>query len=664
MPASKKAKFVSKMLTIHCSKIRFNLIKPITKKTSEKKIDYYLSLNYFWLNFALFKSILNEMSNMRKIFLSLFFSFILGTLSAQNTFKITYKPVSKDCAKVYLTLFYDYDTLADVIDYDVLIEKKGEHFEKELPIRSENLIAIGVNFYEVLAEYKDDKSGKTSFVPQSAIILDKAKPNLSKKFPILPRGKKVPEHLLYFCNEAAFLEQIKENPDRSDVYGFFFSGLLNKKINQKSDSLHFYFEKYGKDALFNLADKKDAKSIFSAVILSAVAGEKEKSLQLLRNLFEIAHYSAQYYLAEGFYNFLSDEKHFAVENYGEYLQKNPISFLGDAAKGSPSVFPNMQLNFDTAKMIHEHFYKAAGQHSFLTFYHKGETYFSYNMLDSAYLYSKSIANALYGGKIDVSFDAPYGYGNVVSVFLNTADYEIKKGQHSEAVRTLSPVFHFYNEHYSKLGVVKDNINGIAELKAEAHAGNGQLDSALTTCIAAYKHCKRESLLKKANEYFVKKHGSEGDYAAYLAKCDIKYIKAEAEKAPLLNFTSLSGEKFSADSLKGKIIVMNFWGTFCNPCLKEIPLLNGLKEKFANEKDVIFLAVTRENEEIIKSFQQKKASKFDFEHITSGQNIIEDFKIQIFPTNIVINRRGEIIFKREGYDEDIDMKLNRAVEKSL
>jgi hypothetical protein len=99
---------------------------------------------------------------------------MFGTICAQNTFKISYKPVSKDCAKAYLTIFYYFDTLATVIEYDVMKEKNGDSFEKELPVRTDNLIAIGVNFHEITAEIKEEKAGKKVLFLNRKVALKKA----------------------------------------------------------------------------------------------------------------------------------------------------------------------------------------------------------------------------------------------------------------------------------------------------------------------------------------------------------------------------------------------------------------------------------------------------------------------------------------------------------
>src|ERR687893_223477 len=65
-------------------------------------------------------------------------------------------------------------------------------------------------------------------------------------------------------------------------------------------------------------------------------------------------------------------------------------------------------------------------------------------------------------------------------------------------------------------------------------------------------------------------------------------------APAFSLTSMDGKKFELASLRGKVVVINFWFTGCPPCIEEMPKLNELVEKF-KDKDVVFIAPTWDNE---------------------------------------------------------------------
>ncbi len=75
---------------------------------------------------------------------------------------------------------------------------------------------------------------------------------------------------------------------------------------------------------------------------------------------------------------------------------------------------------------------------------------------------------------------------------------------------------------------------------------------------------------------------------------ITYTKV-GQKVPDFNFTTLDGKEYDMQSLKGKVILVNFFATWCGPCMKEMPHLeNDIWQKYKNNKNFIVLAVGREH----------------------------------------------------------------------
>src|ERR1700679_2534416 len=67
------------------------------------------------------------------------------------------------------------------------------------------------------------------------------------------------------------------------------------------------------------------------------------------------------------------------------------------------------------------------------------------------------------------------------------------------------------------------------------------------------------------------------------------------------------KEVSWDKLKGKVVVLEFWATWCGPCIKAIPHLNDLAEQFKG-KPVVFISVTSENEDVVRFFLKKHPMK--------------------------------------------------------
>lgn len=110
-------------------------------------------------------------------------------------------------------------------------------------------------------------------------------------------------------------------------------------------------------------------------------------------------------------------------------------------------------------------------------------------------------------------------------------------------------------------------------------------------------------------------------------------------APLFVAKTIDGQEVSLEHLKGKVVVINFWFTTCVPCIKEMPGLNKLTEKYQKE-DVIFLAVTWNNEEEIRAFLKKHDFKFQIVANRKDIVLIKYLKERAaFPTTFVIDRIG-------------------------
>jgi thiol-disulfide isomerase/thioredoxin len=132
-------------------------------------------------------------------------------------------------------------------------------------------------------------------------------------------------------------------------------------------------------------------------------------------------------------------------------------------------------------------------------------------------------------------------------------------------------------------------------------------------------------------------------------------------APTFATKDLDGTPLSLESLKGKVVVMNFWFIRCQPCLEEMPELNRLAEKYQGQ-EVEFLAITHEHKTDVQAFLKKKA--FDYRHIVDAKNIAEDYFISGFPTNIVVDRQGRIVYQSIGYRSQIEEALTKEIDKLL
>ena len=98
-----------------------------------------------------------------------------------------------------------------------------------------------------------------------------------------------------------------------------------------------------------------------------------------------------------------------------------------------------------------------------------------------------------------------------------------------------------------------------------------------------------------------------------------------------------------NSTKGKVVLINFWATWCPPCIAEMPSLQDLYNDY-NEK-VVFLFVTNDDFETVNKFKIKK--DFNFEFYQSISNVPEELKTRSIPRTFIISKSGEIVVDESG-----------------
>ena len=138
-------------------------------------------------------------------------------------------------------------------------------------------------------------------------------------------------------------------------------------------------------------------------------------------------------------------------------------------------------------------------------------------------------------------------------------------------------------------------------------------------------------------------------AAGLFKAEFKKEAPATKVAAGLSAFSFRDEHgithLTAD-LKGKVVFINFWATWCPPCLAEMPSLNDLYNQFREDEQFVFLFINEDDDEArAKTFLQSKG--YTMPLVTRAGNL----PVQIFsgtlPTTVVLDKEGRIVFKHEG-----------------
>ena len=144
------------------------------------------------------------------------------------------------------------------------------------------------------------------------------------------------------------------------------------------------------------------------------------------------------------------------------------------------------------------------------------------------------------------------------------------------------------------------------------------------------------------------------------------LKNPAKKINFFDLETLDGKKIKVAEklIKKKLILINFWATWCPPCIKEIPDLIKLEKKFENEIEIIFVSVDANPTKVIPNFL-KKNNLQDFQtYIDKKLNLTKELDVKVMPTTLVINEGPYELTRVEGYidwlNEDLLLELKNLL----
>jgi thiol-disulfide isomerase/thioredoxin len=143
-------------------------------------------------------------------------------------------------------------------------------------------------------------------------------------------------------------------------------------------------------------------------------------------------------------------------------------------------------------------------------------------------------------------------------------------------------------------------------------------------------------------------------ATGIANPDTELTKEKTKAAYDFTLNQLDGEKLNFEELKGKVVFMNFWATWCAPCVAEMPGIQTLYEKYQDNPDVVFVMINVENKESkVRNFIKKKKFTFPI-YFPDASSIPKVYESKGIPTTFVLDKEGYISYKKVGmanYDAD-------------
>ena len=131
--------------------------------------------------------------------------------------------------------------------------------------------------------------------------------------------------------------------------------------------------------------------------------------------------------------------------------------------------------------------------------------------------------------------------------------------------------------------------------------------------------------------------------------------------PSLFLSDIKGQTLDLADLKGKVLFINFWATWCPPCIAEMPSIESLYSKFKNNKEVVFLMIDADNNPV-KSIDFMKKNGWTLPVFFPAGNIYGDYFTGTLPTTVIIDKNGVITFKHSGTADYSNPKFENYLEE--
>lgn len=195
-------------------------------------------------------------------------------------------------------------------------------------------------------------------------------------------------------------------------------------------------------------------------------------------------------------------------------------------------------------------------------------------------------------------------------------------------------------------------------------------------LAANDEIDLKSVRRKLSQLYAAKQSSEAGLGDRVLKAYDTFIKERDERLAKLEppntnegltdalsfkLTKLDGSKLDLATLRGKVVVFNFWATWCGPCLTEMPLVEKTMVKYKDDTDVVFLAVsTDEDRELVAPHLKQYKVNLP---VAYADSLNDFFTVTSIPTTIILDRKGEVAFRMAGYNprEDFSLMLSEKIE---
>jgi thiol-disulfide isomerase/thioredoxin len=220
----------------------------------------------------------------------------------------------------------------------------------------------------------------------------------------------------------------------------------------------------------------------------------------------------------------------------------------------------------------------------------------------------------------------------------------------------------------------EKLGEIAELNKDFPGAIKEYARAFALADASSAGANRREIRQKLGNVWRLAHGSEeglGDYLLHayddsVASANAPKPKRNAGAKDPYDFTlrkAQDGSPYSLADQKGKIVVLNFWATWCGPCREMEPHFEHVAAQFQGIADIVFLAADcDEDETLVPPYLQEEKPRTT---VVFADGLDTLLAVRSFPTIVILDRSGKIAYRTDGFDPDaVETELSNAVRHAV
>jgi peroxiredoxin len=152
-------------------------------------------------------------------------------------------------------------------------------------------------------------------------------------------------------------------------------------------------------------------------------------------------------------------------------------------------------------------------------------------------------------------------------------------------------------------------------------------------------------------------------ATLLSPAGAHAILQKGDPAPPIKVTTTSGQQVTLANYQGKVLIMDFFATWCVPCRDSIPHLMGLTRKFGKQGvHILGMSVDEGGSKLVKEYVASK--QLNYPVALADEDLQTEYGLRSVPTIFVISKKGVVAERFQGFNEDIARKMDALIVKLL